>query len=103
MKLMISDCTRSWHQRLGGFAVTAQNDSGEVALECANRTLSLVCMVITGINDLILEVLGGDGPTHGVGDLVVKLVHDWIDSCSLQFGVVSIVPLNEVVCLPTLD
>ena len=87
----------------GEFAVTAQKDSGEVVLERANHTLSWVCMAIVGIVEWILEVLGGDGCTHGVGDLVVKFVKDWIDSRSLQFGVSSIVPLSEVVCLPTLD
>ena len=60
-------------------------------------------MVIVGINKLILEVLGTDGHTHGVRDLVVEFVKDWIDSRSLQFGVASIAPFDEVVCLPTLD
>ena len=32
-----------------------------------------------------------------------QVVKDWIDSCSLQFGVASIVPFDEGVCLPTLD
>ena len=85
------------------FAVTAQKDRGEVVLERANCRLSWVCMVIVGIDELILEVLGGDGRTHGVGDLAVEFVKDWIYSCSLQFSVAGIVPPNEVVCLPTLD
>ena len=28
---------------------------------------------------------------------------DWIDPSGLQFGVASIVPYDEVFCLPTLD
>ena len=60
-------------------------------------------MVIVGISELMLEILCGEGRTHGVRDLVVKFVKDWVDSCSLQFGVASIVPFNEVVRLPTFD
>ena len=60
-------------------------------------------MVSVGISELILEVFGGDGRTHGVRDLVVNFVKDWINSHSLQFGIASIVPFNEMVCLPTLD
>ena len=60
-------------------------------------------MVIIGVSELIHEVLGGDGRTHGIRDLVVKFVKDWIDSRSLQFGIASILLLDEVVCLPTLD
>ena len=74
-----------------------------MVFERANPTLSWVCMVIVGISELIFEVIGGDGRTHGVGDLVVEFVQGWIDSCSLQFGVASIVPINEVVYLPTPD
>ena len=47
--------------------------------------------MIVGISKLILEIFGSDGHTHGVRDLVVKFVKDWIDSHSLQFGVASIV------------
>ena len=60
----------------GEFAVTAQKDSSEVVLERANPTLSWVCMVIMDISKLIPEVLGGDGRTHGVGDLIVEFVKD---------------------------
>ena len=60
-------------------------------------------MVIAGVSELILEILGSDGDTHGVGDLVVEYVKDWVYSCSLQFGLASIVPINEMVCLPSLD
>ena len=74
-----------------------------MVVERVNRTLSWICTVIMGIGELILEALGGDGCTHGVRDLVVEFVKDWIDSHSLLFGVASIVPLNEVVYLPTLD
>ena len=74
--------------------VAARKDSGEVVLELANRTLRWVCRVIVCIGELILEGLGGDGRAHGVGDLIVEFVKDWIDSCSLQFHIASIVPLN---------
>ena len=74
-----------------------------MVLERANRTLSWVCTVIVGIGELILEVLGGDGHVYGVGDLVVEFVKDWDDPYSLQFGIASIVPLNEVFCLPALN
>ena len=60
-------------------------------------------MVIVGTGKLILEVLVGDGRAHGVGDLVVEFVQDWVDSGSLQFCIAYIVPLNEVVSLPALD
>ena len=60
-------------------------------------------MVIMGVSKLILEIFGGDGRTHGVRDFVVEFVKSWIDSCSLQLGVASIVPLNEVVGMSTLD
>ena len=60
-------------------------------------------MVIMCISKLILEIFGGDGHMHAVGDLVVKFVKDRIDSSCLQFGVVqSIVTLDEVFCLSTL-
>ena len=39
-------------------------------------------MVIVGISKLILEILGSDGRTHVVGDLVVEFVENRIDiSC----------------------
>ena len=60
-------------------------------------------MVIMGIGELILEILGGDGRAHGVEDLIGGFVKDWVDPCSLQFCIASIVPLNEVFCLPVLD
>ena len=47
-----------------------------MVLEHASRALSLICMVIVGIGKLILEVLGGDGRTHGARDLVVEFVKD---------------------------
>ena len=74
-----------------------------MVLEHANHALSWICVVIVGISELILEIFGSDGRTHGIRDLVVEFVNDYIDSCSLQFGVASIVPFDEVVCLPTLD
>ena len=74
-----------------------------MVLERANCTLSWVCMVIVGISELILELLGGDGCAHGIGDLVVKFVKDLIDPCSLQFCIASVVPFNKVVGLPALD
>ena len=40
---------------------------------------------------------------QGVGDLVVEFVKDWVDPCSLQFCIASIVPLNEVFYLLALD
>ena len=54
----------SLHKKLapetgGELAVTARKDSGEVVFERANRALSWICMVIVGIDELILEVLGG--------------------------------------------
>ena len=60
-------------------------------------------MVIMGISELIFGSLGSDGCMHGVRDLVVEYVKDWIDSRGMQFGVASIVSFNEVFCLPTLD
>ena len=74
-----------------------------MVLERANCTLSWVCMVIVGISELILELLGGDGCSHGIGDLVVKFVEDWIDAGGLQFCIAGVVPLNKVVGLPALD
>ena len=47
-------------------------------------------MVIMGISELILDILGSDGHAHAVGDLVVKFVKDRIDTSGLQFGVASI-------------
>ena len=73
-----------------------------MVFERANRTLRWIYMVIVGISELILEILGGDSRTHGVRDLVVEFVRDWINSQGLQFGVASIVPFDEVFCLPTL-
>ena len=60
-------------------------------------------MVIVGISELILEILGGDGRTHAVGDLVVEFVNDWIDLSGLKFCVASIVDLHKMFCLSTLD
>ena len=60
-------------------------------------------MVIVSIGKLILEVLGSDGGMHGVGDLIVEFVQDWVDSCGLQFCIASVVPLNDVIGLPTHD
>ena len=40
-------------------------------------------MVIVGISKLILEILGSDGRTHVVGDLVVKFVKHGIDTSGL--------------------
>ena len=54
-----------------------------MVLEHVNGALSWICMVIMSIGELILELLDGDGCVHGVGDLVVKFVEDWIDSCGL--------------------
>ena len=59
--------------------------------------------MIVGISVLILEILGSDGHTYAVGDLVVEFVKDWIDPNSLQLGIASIVPFDEVFGLPTLD
>ena len=56
-----------------------------------------------GISELILESLGRDGRTHAVGDLVVKFVKHGIDTSGLQFGVASILALDEVFCLSNLD
>ena len=81
--MVISACTRSWHQRLGEFAVTAQKDSGEGFFERANHMLSWIGMVIMRISKLILEIFGGDGRTRGVRNFVVEFVKDWIDSSSL--------------------
>ena len=74
-----------------------------MVFECANRTFRGICMVIVGISKLILEILGGDGRTHAVEVLVVKFVKEGIDTSSLQFGVASIVALDEVFSLLTLD
>ena len=60
-------------------------------------------MVIVGISELIVEILGSDGRTHAVGDIVVKFVKHGIDTSKLQFGVASIVALDEVFCLSTLN
>ena len=76
------------------FADTASQDSREVVFERANRTLYWIRTVIVGISKLILEILGGDGPTHAIGDLVVKFVKDRIDPSGLQFCVASIAPLD---------
>ena len=85
------------------FAVTARQDSSDVIFECANRTLRPICMVIVGIIELILEILGGGGCTHVVGDLVVEFVKHRIDTSGLQFGVASIIALGEMFCLSILD
>ena len=54
-----------------------------MVLERVNRTLSWISMVIVGVSELILDILGGDGRRHGVRDLVVEFVKDWIDFHSL--------------------
>ena len=73
-----------------------------MVFECANRMLHWICMVIIGISELILEILGGDGCTHAVGDLIVNFAKDGIDTSGLQFRVASIVVFDEVFCLSTL-
>ena len=60
-------------------------------------------MVLVGISELIFEILGSDGRTHAVGDLIVEFVNDRIEPSCLQFCVVSIVALDEVLYLSTLD
>ena len=74
-----------------------------MVLESANRTVCWICVVIVSICKLMLEILGGDGRTYGVRDLVVEFVKDWIDSRGLQFCIARIVPFDEVFCLPTFD
>ena len=74
-----------------------------MVFECANYTFRWIGMVIVGIGELILEIFCGDGRTDAVGDFIVEFVKDRIDSRILQFGVTSIVALDEVFCLSTFD
>ena len=52
---------------------------------------------------MILEILSGDGRMRAVRDLVVKFVKHRIDTNGLKFCVASIVALDQVFCLSTLD
>ena len=60
-------------------------------------------MVSMRISELKLEIFGGDGRMHAVGDRIVKFVKHGIDTNCLQFGIASIIPLDEVFCLSALD
>ena len=60
-------------------------------------------MVVVGCSELKLEILGSDGHTHALGDIVVEFVNHGIDTSGLQFGIASIVALYQVFGLSTLD
>ena len=101
---VISACTRSLDYRLGGnFLSQPDRIAVKWFFESADCTLRWIRMVIVGISKLILEIIGGDVPTHAVGDLIVEFVNDRIDTSGLKFCVASIVALDKVFYLSTLD
>ena len=84
-------------------AVTARKNSSEVVLECPNGTPGRISVVITNIGELILEVLGSNGCTHTVRNLVVEFVENMSYVSCFEFGEASIVTLDKVLCLSSFD